>query len=50
MSFLAVVAMGLKKATGSLKGTRTSKIFFFLNVDHFLFWLFGQEAWGILVP
>ena len=50
MSFDAAVAVGLKKATGSLKGTQTLKIFFFFFVDHFLFWLFGQEAWGILVP
>ena len=30
MSFVAAVAVGLKKATGSLKGTQTFKIFFFV--------------------
>ena len=50
MSFVAAGAVALKKATGSLKGTQTLKFFFFFFVDYFKFWLFGKEAWGILVP
>ena len=47
MSFVAAVAVGLKKATGSLKGTQTFKIFF-LCVDHFLFWPFWSGGMGNL--